>query len=79
MPCCNQPNVQPFVLNYVRKIYPNGFKEPPEYDYSATALKANELHVKKFICLNCHRVILAPNVYEIRRSNGSNPNNETQT
>ena len=61
---CKHLRLYPFVLVYARKIYPNGFKEAPEYDYSATSLNATELHVKKFICLDCKTIINAPNIYE---------------
>ena len=63
-PPCRHLRLQPFALVYVRKIYPNGFKESPEYDYSATSLAATELHVKKFICLDCNTIINAPNIYD---------------
>lgn len=62
---CRHPNLIPFVLVFVRKIYPNGYREPPEYDYSATNLNASELHVKKFLCLDCNAVIKAPNIYNL--------------
>ena len=61
---CPHKNLQPFVLVYARRIYPNGYRSSPEFDYSATSLNATELHVKEFICLDCHTIIKAPNVYE---------------
>ena len=66
---CQHKNLQPFVLVYVRKIYPKGFKHQPEYDYSATALNATELHVKKYICRDCKAIITAPNIYECQEKN----------
>ena len=63
---CTHSKLLPFALIYVRKIYPNGFKAAPEYDYSATSLNASELHVKKFICLECQTIIDAPNIYECK-------------
>jgi len=62
---CPHNHLVPFVLVFVRKIYPNGYREPPEYDYSASNINASELHVKKFLCLDCQEVIKAPNIYDL--------------
>lgn len=62
---CQHTRVVPLVIVFVRKIYPNGYKEPPEYDYSASNINASELHVKSYLCLDCKTVIKAPNIYDL--------------
>lgn len=63
---CPHKRLQPFQLIFTRRIYPNSYREPPEYDYSATNLNATELHVKTYVCLDCNTVIKAPKIYDLK-------------
>lgn len=57
---CLHKNIVPSEYNYAKVSYPNGYKEPAFYDYTATALYANVLRVTKYFCLNCRKEIKGP-------------------
>ena len=61
---CQHINLVPLEVSFARKIYPNGYKNNPEYDYDVTALGATVLHVIHYYCPKCHAVIKAPKIYK---------------
>lgn len=61
---CKHKNLTPIEIDFARRHYPNGHREPAEYEYNVTALGATTLHVTKYFCINCKKIIKAPKVYE---------------
>lgn len=61
---CKHQKLYPLEIAFAKVTYPNGYKEPPEYDYAVSMFNANVAHVKRLYCPTCDKIIKAPNVYD---------------